>query len=181
MQDRFCSGGVIHNSDLVVSASSRAVRAARELGVPTVVTEQYPKAFGPTVPAIAQHLPGGGEEAVPKKHFSMVVPEVEEKLGAMPARQQVLLCGLEAHVCVFQTTCDLLERGYQVHLLVDAISSSRPEERAAALRRLEAAGAHLSTVETALFDLMRGSTHERFKAVSAIIRDRPEGATQMGA
>lgn len=120
IQDRFRD--VIHDMPLLTSSAARAVRACKELGVPILVTEQYPKALGSTVSEISQHLPSGGEEAIAKTRFSMVVPELEEKLAAIESRKQVMLCGLETHVCIFQTARDLLNRGYEVHLLVDAIS-----------------------------------------------------------
>jgi len=178
VQERFRP--VINNMPLLIASASRMTRAARELSIPILVSEQYPKAFGPTVPEIAQHLPSQGKEAVAKSRFSMLVPEVEEQLRAHEQRKSVLLCGLEAHVCVFQTTRELLSRGYDVHLLCDAISSSRPEERSIALQGLANMGAHLRSVESVLFDLMEDSKHPSFKAISSIVKDRSEGPSQMG-
>jgi isochorismate hydrolase len=88
---------------------------------------------------------------------------------------QVLLLGVEAHVCVLQTALDLLERGLEVHVVVDACSSQRPADRAAALARLAQSGALLATSEMALFQLMRDAKHPSFKTISAMVREpRPE-------
>jgi nicotinamidase-related amidase len=141
--------------------------------VPAVVTEQNPERLGATVDELQPHL-DPNEPAVAKKLFSMVTPEVETRLNGMN-RDQAVLIGLESHVCVFQTAMDLMARGWEVHVLVDGVSSQRVGDRAAAMRRLEASGAMLSTSEMALFDLLKTAEADNFKAVSALVREkRPE-------
>ncbi|KAG1664253.1 hypothetical protein FOA52_003507 [Chlamydomonas sp. UWO 241] len=161
---------VIHHFPAVLDTSRRMARAAGILGVPVVCTEQYPKALGPTCAELSEVLPPSSI-VIPKTLFSMVTPEVEAELGKMPQVKQVMLLGIEAHVCVLQTTLDLLERGYEVHLLVDGISSQRPGDRAVALQRMVQSGAFLSTSEMALFQLMRDAKHKDFKAVSALVKE----------
>ena len=147
------------------------LRAGKILGMPAVVTEQYPERLGATVDELAPNLDPRAPP-VAKKLFSMITPEVDERLGGMN-RDQAVLMGLESHVCVFQTAMDLMAR--EVHVLVARRSSQRPTDRAAALRRLEAEGLRLSTSEMALFDLLKTAEAENFKAVSAIVREkRPE-------
>ena len=171
VQERFRP--VIHGFDHCVHVSSVMMRAGKILGMPAVVTEQYPERLGATVDEL-QPLLDPNEPAVAKKLFSMVTPEVDVRINEMN-RDQAVLMGLESHVCVFQTAMDLMARGWEVHVLVDGVSSQRVGDRAAAMRRLEASGAMLSTSEMALFDLLKTAEAENFKAVSALVREkRPE-------
>jgi len=97
------------------------------MGIPKIVSEQYPQALGVTVPELTSFLPNDKPDdyyIYPKKKFSMLVPECLSKLEVYN-RKQVLLCGIEAHVCVSQTALDLLENGYEVHVICDAVSSQR--------------------------------------------------------
>lgn len=130
------------------------------------------KVFGSTTAELLPHLEG--VERHPKTLFSMVTPDVDDELQRRN-RKQVVLFGIEAHVCVLQTALDLLDRGYSVWVVVDAVSSSRPTERSVALTRLDRAGVHLTTYESALFELMGDSKAENFKAVSSLIKEtRPD-------
>lgn len=106
----------------------------------------------------------------------MLVPEVERWLASadMAQRKSAVLFGLEAHVCVQQTTLDLIERGYDVHILVDGTSSQLVGDRAVAFTRLQSAGAFLTTSESVLMELIRGKEHEHFKPISALLRTRPD-------
>ncbi|CAG9460640.1 unnamed protein product [Pedinophyceae sp. YPF-701] len=174
VQERFRA--TIHQSGALIDASARMVRGCKELSVPVVVTEQYPKALGRTVDELQQVLPAG-VEAVPKTLFSMLVPDVENQLQSMKDVNQVMLCGLETHVCILQTAQDLIERGYEVHVLVDAVSSARVQDRDVALRRF-ASGVHpgcfLTTTESALLQLCGDAKHPNFKAISAMIKEQRE-------
>jgi nicotinamidase-related amidase len=150
------------------------VRAAQALELPIIVSEQYPKALGSTVPEVADVLPEG-TLVVAKTRFSMLVPEIVAAIEALPSVKSVLVVGIETHVCVAQTTLDLIERGYDVHVLTDGVSSQRLEDRATALHRLSRAGAFLSTSEMAMFDMMVETAHPAFKAVSALCKEqRPD-------
>ncbi|XP_049649091.1 isochorismatase domain-containing protein 2 isoform X2 [Accipiter gentilis] len=105
----------------IVTAAARVLQGCRELGVPAVVTEQRPEVLGPTVPELGAHdLPKH-----PKTCFSMVVPAVEAELRARPHLTSALLCGIETQACILHTALDLLERGLDVHVVVDACSSRR--------------------------------------------------------
>lgn len=102
----------------------------------------------------------------------MVTDEVRKALECPPyiGRTNVVLVGLEAHVCVQQTTLDLMEMGYSVHLCVDAISSQQPTDRAAGLHRADRVGAFMTTTESVMMELIRSKDHPKFKEVSAILK-----------
>ena len=153
----------------VAARIASAARGAQLLNVPVVVTEQYPKGLGRTAAEISAALPAG-LEAVEKTAFSSCgAQEFVARLEQSGARQ-IIVCGIEAHVCVNQTTHDLLARGFQVHLLTDCISSRSEHNKRAGLDKMLRAGALPSTVELALFELMRDARHEQFKAVQTLIK-----------
>lgn len=161
---------IIAGYPTVIDTTKRMVQGANVLGLPVLATEQYPKALGATVSEVSGVLPAG-TPVFAKTLFSMCTPDVDAWLKAKPDVKQVLLCGIEAHVCVFQTALDLLERGYEVHLLADGVSSSRPHHRAAALTRMAQAGVLISNSEMALFQLAADAKHPRFKDISAIVKE----------
>ncbi len=149
----------------VARTSAVLVEGAAELGIPIVVTEQYPKGLGSTVAEIAEKLPPG-TEAVEKVRFSAAQAEGFE-LGD---RDQVLVCGIETHVCVNQTVLDLLVEGIEAHVATDAVGSRTAANRELGLQRMERAGAIMTSVETALFELLGGSDAPGFKAVQALVK-----------
>ncbi|KAL4514143.1 hypothetical protein Ndes2526A_g09198 [Nannochloris sp. 'desiccata'] len=172
VQERFRP--VISGFSAVVDTSRRMIRAAEALQLPIIVTEQYPKALGSTVAEISQVLPPG-TPVVAKTRFSMLVEEIAEAFESLPHIKKVLIVGIEAHVCVLQTALDLIERGYEVHILVDGVSSQRLTDRATALHRLSQSGAFMATSEMAMFQMMVNTTHPAFKAVSALCKEeRPD-------
>jgi len=143
--------------------------AAQLLRLPVVVTEQYPKGLGRTAGEIRSVLP---ESLVPieKTAFSSCgAHEFIAELERVRARQ-ILICGIEAHVCVNQTAHDLLARGYQVHLLTECITARAAHNKEIGLGKMRASGALLSSIEMALFELMRDATHEQFKSVQKLIK-----------
>jgi nicotinamidase-related amidase len=149
----------------VAASVSVLVRGARVLGLPVLVTEQYPKGLGHTVREVAEHL--DGVQPLEKVCFSAVDAEgFRDSL----ARDQVLLCGIEAHVCVSQTAEDLLADGREVHVAQDAVTSRTADNRALGLHKMERAGATVTSVETALFELLGRAGTPEFKEVQALIR-----------
>ena len=153
--------------DRVIANVAVLVQGARVLGVPVLVTEQYPKGLGETVPEVAEHL--DGIERLQKMSFSAVAA------NGFPAaleneRDQVLLCGIEAHVCVNQTAEDLLAAGREVHVVRDAVSSRTAENRELGVHKMEHSGATLTSVETALFELLREAGTPEFKEIQRLIR-----------
>jgi len=150
--------------DRLAAAAATLIRGAAELEVPVLVTEQYPKGLGATVPEIAGHLPEGAEPLA-KTVFSAAAAEGFDLGG----REQALVCGIEAHVCVNQTILDLLARGIEVHVVRDAVGSRTEANRELGIARAERAGAWPTSVETALFELLGGAGTDRFKRVQKLI------------
>ncbi len=143
--------------------------AARLLNVPVVVTEQYPKGLGRTAAEVAAVLPEGFEPVEKTAFSSCGAQEFVGRLSELGA-EQTIICGIEAHICVNQTTHDLLARGFQVHLLTDCIASRTPENRQTGLDKMRQSGAIYSSVEISLFELMRDAKHEQFKAIQKLIK-----------
>lgn len=149
----------------VARAASTLVRGAEAVGIPVVVTEQYPKGLGETVPEVADRLPAG-VGPLEKVAFSAAEADGFE-LGA--GRDQALVCGIETHVCVNQTVLDLLGSGTEVHVAEDAVGSRFADSKRVGLQKMEQAGAVLTSVETSLFELVRRAGTEEFKAVQKLI------------
>ncbi len=141
--------------------------AARELGIPVVVTEQYVKGLGETLPAIKEKLV---EPAMEKMTFSCCGDSAFlDKIGELK-RRQVIITGMETHVCVLQTVLELLDAGYTVHLVRDAVMSRRKDNWFVGLETADAAGAVLTSTETALFQLLRVAGTDEFKRLSKLVR-----------
>uniref|UniRef100_H3C566 Isochorismatase domain containing 2 n=2 Tax=Tetraodon nigroviridis TaxID=99883 RepID=H3C566_TETNG len=149
----------------IVSNASRLLQASRILGIPQVLTEQYPKGLGPTVPEL------GAEDlkAHTKTSFTMMTEEVEKELQALGNPKQAILCGIEAHACIACTTFDLLERGMEVHIVADAVSSRSQTDRLFALSRLKQSGAYLTTTEGVLLQLVQDAKHPNFKEIQKLL------------
>jgi nicotinamidase-related amidase len=146
----------------VARQCGRLVEGAGILEVPVVATEQYPKGLGATAPEVG--LPEGAAR-VEKTVFSAARADGFDLGG----RDQVVVCGIEAHVCVMQTALDLLERGAEVHVVADAVGSRHAQDREIGLHRLDRAGATLTTVEAALLELCERAGTPEFKAVQKVI------------
>jgi len=154
---------LVRGTDLLLSA-------AQLLGAPTIATEQYPKGLGATIDALMGPLEAAHAERVPKMSFScMDAPEVARFLAHVAPRA-VVVAGVEAHVCVFQTVRDLTSRGFEVHVPHDAVASRKPADRDAALDLMRRAGAFVTTSETVVFDWLRRAEGDAFKALSKKMR-----------
>ena len=154
--------------DRVVENVATLVQGARVLDIPVLVTEQYPKGLGRTVPEVSRHL--DGIEPIEKLCFSAAESaEFAERLRES-GREQVLLSGIESHVCVNQTTDDLLRAGSEVHVAADAVSSRTEENRDLGLHKMERAGAVITSVETALFELLRAAGTPEFKEIQKLVK-----------
>jgi len=139
------------------------VQGARRLGVPVLVSEQYPRGLGDTVAELAEHL--GDAKRLEKVVFSAAQADGFDLGG----RDQVLVCGIEAHVCVSQTVLDLLDQGLQVQVVGDAVSSRTPENRRVGLEKVARAGALPTSTETALFELLGRAGTDEFKAIQRLV------------
>ena len=155
----------VRKFDKVAANVATLVEGAKALGVPIIVTEQYPRGLGSTVPEVAEHLPEG-TEPIDKVCFSAAEAEGFDLGG----RAQAIVCGIEAHVCVSQTAHDLMSRGVQVHVVRDAVSSRTEENRDLGLRKMEGSGAVITSVEMALFELLGAAGTPEFKTVQALVK-----------
>ncbi|KAF9583912.1 Isochorismatase domain-containing protein 1 [Lunasporangiospora selenospora] len=152
----------------VVATAQKMIAAHKVLDIPLIVTEQNPRALGATAPELDI---SGARINLPKTKFSMLVPEVEKELQGI---KSVVLFGIESHVCVLQTALDLLEKNYDVHVLVDGVSSMNHYEIEPALNRIKTAGGYVSTSESILFQIMGDSSHEKFKLISQLVKSTKE-------
>ena len=156
------------NKEEVYLNIERLIQGARILGIPILWTQQYPEGLGPTIPQIARHFVD--EEPINKRAFSCCgearfLDRLEE-LG----RKQVLLAGIETHVCVYLTAADLCDLQYEVYVAADAVSSRTSERKQIGLERIREIGGHVTCTETALFELLGRSDRPEFKKILNVIK-----------
>ncbi|KGO73777.1 Aldolase-type TIM barrel [Penicillium italicum] len=170
----------IYEFPKLVSTTDKMLRAASTLQIPVYITTQSRAKLGNTVPELQQHLTGPHILAdVDKTLFSMITPEIEKLLPAPDSTPlDVIVVGIETHICVTQTTLDLLKRGHRVYILVDGVSSMNSEERGIALDRLRDAGAIVTSSESVLFEILGDASHEAFRAVSGLVRETKESTKE---
>lgn len=159
---------VMADGDQFVDECVRVLRAATALGVPILCTEQYPKGLGKTVPALAELI----EESpsIEKMTFSCLgAPELVKQIDAL-ARDQVVVIGIESHVCVMQTALDLLAAGQEVHVPYDAVTSRSRIGRAMAIERMRQAGVIVTCVESVLFEWLVEAGTAEFKTVTKLLK-----------
>ena len=159
---------IVDRKDLIVPNALHMIKGCQALEIPILTTVQVPEKLGTLIPELLDAL--DGVEPIAKTAFSALrEPDFMTAL-AHTSRKQVLLMGIEAHVCVLQTGLDLLNAGYQVHVLSDGIFSRTAENQSLALQRLSAAGATITSVEMALFELIRTSNHPAFRTISRLVK-----------
>ncbi len=144
------------------------IQAARSLDIPVIWCQQVPDALGPTVGEIAELL--DGIEPVNKASFSCCGNEAFSSAVNVLDRNQVVVCGIETHVCVWQTAADLHRKGYEICVPADAVSSRSAANKQIALDRLRTEGVAVSCVEMILFEWLRTAEHEKFREVARLIR-----------
>ena len=167
MQEAF--RGSIANYEEIAARTVIAIQGVKLLRLPILVTEQYPKGLGHTLTEIKEVLTPETEILEKTSFSSCGAGQFREQLERSGIKQ-VLVAGIEAHICVNQTVHDLLASDYQVHLLMDCISSRKQIDREIAFRKMEQSGAVPSSVELALFELLRDAKHEQFKAIQGLIK-----------
>ena len=165
VQERLCRAMPPARLERLINRSLALLEGARVLGLPVAYTEQYPTGLGPTIDPIRSKL--GQAPRFEKVRFSSVSADL---LAALSQRRSVLIAGMEAHVCVYQTARDLKERGFQAYLCRDAIISRADEDREAGLALAREGGAVITTVECALFDLLGEAGTPEFRALSAAVK-----------
>jgi nicotinamidase-related amidase len=156
----------IDGADEVVANAARLLAAAEQLGVPVIMTEQNPNGLGPTVPELAR--PEGAVPVVAKMEFD--ASRARGVLDALPPGHHIVVAGCEAHVCVLQTVLGLLDRSRRAYVVADAVGSRRPENKDAALARLDRAGAEIVTTEMVLFEWLGTADDPAFKSIIALVK-----------
>jgi len=165
-QDRMVP--LIHENEELVRKTSIFLKGCRILDVPIITTQQYTKGLGGTIPAIMESL--GEFEHVEKITFSCYRnDEFKEKLKES-GRTDIVVTGIEAHICVQQTVLDLLDAGFSVYVLADCISSRFGTDRKFAMKRMAQAGAVLTTMESVLFELLVSADHPKRKEISNLVK-----------
>lgn len=184
IQEKFRSA--IWNFDKVVLTTSKVLRAAHILGLPVHVTTQNASRLGGTVAELLPLLDASSPPAQPgaqvhpsvdKTRFSMWVPDVARHFPAGGEPSEVILVGIESHICVTQTALDLLANGQRVYVLADGVSSCNKEEVGVALARLRAEGATVTTSESVVYELMGDAKVPEFKGIVGVVKETA-GATR---
>jgi nicotinamidase-related amidase len=153
----------------MLAASLKMIDFARRVDIPIVATEQYPKGLGPSLKEILEALPDD-IEVIPKTAFSCFgEPKFEAKVRSLK-RKTIVVVGMETHICVNQTTLEGLEKGYNMYLVADAITSYAGFDAQIAFERLRAAGATIATSEMAMFEILRVAKNECFKKCFDLLR-----------
>ncbi len=160
---------IIVDFDKIAERAVRMVKGCQILGIPVFVTEQYPKGLGNTAVEI-KNLFDDSTGVFEKTAFSSC--GAEAFVDGLTGRgiKQVMICGLETHICVNQTAHDLLDRGFQVHVLSDCVTSRFEYNRLAGLAKMQRSGVIESSIEMALFELMSDAKHEKFKEIQSLIK-----------
>lgn len=164
---------VMERRDATVSAAALLARAAAPLGIPVLVTRQYPRGLGDTVAEIAEAV--GDHTPLDKVTFSCLAePAFRERIEVI-GRRQVVLAGMETHICITQTALALLEEGYEVSVAADAVCSRRSSDHEVALARLRAAGAQVTVVESVIYEALERAGTPEFRAILELVKAHPLG------
>jgi len=159
---------VMSEKRVLLENLEKIIKGAQILGIPILLTEQNPEELGPTIPEIARLLPN----IQPVRKLSFSCCGSNRFMQALKAlrRKQVLITGIEIHVCVYQTAVDLLNLEYEVQVVADAVSSRTVENRQIGLAKIRDAGAALTSIETALFELLKVAEGAKFKEILKIVK-----------
>ena len=159
---------VMHEKDTLLENLQKTIKGAGILDIPMIVTEQVPEKLGATIPEISPLL--DTVSPISKSSFSCCGEDrFMRELNGMK-REQILIAGIESHVCVYQTTVDLIRMGYEVHIVTDCISSRTPGNRALGIERMKDEGARPTSTEMALFELLKVAGGDRFRKISRLVK-----------
>ncbi len=159
---------LMHDRERLFKNLSRLIEGAQVLHVPILVTEQYPKGLGETASELKALMPT--IQPIEKISFSCMGEEKFVQALESTKREQILVAGIESHICVYQTVSDMLAEGFEVHCVTDAISSRTQENREIGLTRMKEEGAILTSTEMCLFELLKIAGTSSFKAISALVK-----------
>ncbi len=156
-------------AELMLNNTTSLLQAAGTLGLPVLVTEQYPKGLGATEPSLLQQLPAAAKR-FEKTSFSCCAADNFCTALAATGHDQIVMVGQEAHVCILQTVFDLLNKGLTVFVAEDAVCSRKSTHKLFALERIRTAGAAITNYESVLFEWLRDAAHPDFKTLSKLLR-----------
>lgn len=166
VQDRLV--GMLKNSEEITKNNSILAKTAKVLNVPIIASEQYPKGLGSTILEVREHI--NPENIYEKTSFSALEEDcIKTKLKELSPKN-IILTGIESHICVYQTALDLISEGYNVYVVKNAVSSRKSKDYKTSLELMHDFGAKLTCVETVLFELLRTSKHPNFKEIQALIK-----------
>lgn len=170
VQDRLCAAMPHDCLELAISNMKRLSFAAQALNIPILATEQYPKGLGKTRAQLAESLPADLAYCEKTSFSCCGAMDFESHLKPTEERPQVILAGLEAHVCILQTAAGLQHWGYRVFVVADAICSRSPQNRLNAISRMRHAGISITNTESVVFEWLGCAGHEQFKDISQLFR-----------
>lgn len=160
----------IANREAVRENCRILIQGAQKLSVPLLITEQYPKGLGPTLPELRPTETEGGMAICEKTSFGCLGEPALVQSIEQTGRRNLVICGIEAHVCILQTALEALEKGFSVAVVADAIGSRSEHNRHLALERMRQSGVILLSTEMILFEWMRSSSHPAFKDISKLVK-----------
>lgn len=160
---------VMENHPSLLAQTERLIKGLKILNIQMLWLEQYPKGLGPTCPSLSSLLSGYATR-FEKKEFSAYWVEGVKEFLKKRDNNQVIISGIEAHVCVYQTVKDLLIEGYEVEVVADCVGSRTRQNREIGLQKMLQLGANITSTEMVLFELLKTANHPRFKAISDIIK-----------
>lgn len=169
IQERLASAMPAEVLDNVIKNNNILLHAANELDIPVIHSEQYPKGLGNTVPQIAEQLLDTSS-SVTKTSFACSNTDGFNELIAKQKRQQIIITGIESHICVLQSAIHLQRQGYAVYVVEDAICSRKKLNHQNAIERLRQSHVIISNIESVLFEWLEDATHPKFKALSKLIK-----------
>jgi len=158
----------MYGKELLFKNAQKLIKGIQILGIPIICTEQNPKGLGPTIPEIADLL--SNIQPISKMTFSCCQNDRFVQTLKALNRKQILIAGIETHVCIYQTSSDLVDLGYEVQVVTDAVSSRNIENKEIGLRKMRDCGVSLTSVETALFELLKVAEGEQFKEILKIVK-----------
>ena len=159
---------LMHEREALYKNVGIMIEGIKALDIPILWIEQYPRGLGPTVAEVALHLEG--YKPLPKKTFSSLKDPVISECFTQSGRSQAILMGIETHVCIYQSALDLIERGVETHVVEDAVSSRTAFNKRIGLEKIRSAGGYITSVETALFELLIIAEGEAFRKIVTLVR-----------
>jgi isochorismate hydrolase len=158
----------MHDKESLFKATGQLIKGIKCLEIPVILTEQNPKGLGPTIPEIRELLPD--LTVIPKISFSCCDEKAFMDEVKRINKRQILISGIESHICIYQTATTLIDMGYEVHIVTDAVASRDSKNKKLALKKMERMGAVMTCVEMALFELMKTAEHPKFRDIVKIIK-----------